>query len=109
MVDLESIQLSEISQAEKAKYYRISLHGKSRKQMYKQTNINRLITTESTLIVARGQRAEGMGEIGDGSYKVQGFSYKMKSHRSEKYNVGNIVSNILIRLYAGIQGRHLWW
>ena len=56
-MDLEGIMLREISQKQKNKYCTIS-YVESKKQMNKQ-NRNRLLDTESKLVVARG---EGGGE-----------------------------------------------
>ena len=62
----ESIMLSELNQGKKDKYSSISLICGISK--------NKLIETESRLVIARARR---MGEMVDGNQGLQNFIYKM--------------------------------
>ena len=63
-MDLEGIILSEISQT-KTNTRLFHLYVESKKQKMNKQNRNRLIDTENKLVVSRGERGWGMGEIGE--------------------------------------------
>ena len=95
-MDLEDFMLSETSQAEKDKYYIISLIFGMQKKPKKQKP--ELIDGENTLMVARvGEGRWRMGKIGKVSQK-----YKLpvinKLTRKVMYSVVTIVDNTLLHI-----------
>lgn len=71
-MDLVDITLSEINQIGKDKHHKFSIIYGIRKTL----NKSQLIDTENRLVVARGGGWE-VGEIGEGSQKIQTSSYKV--------------------------------
>ena len=55
--------------------------------------------TEKKLMVPRWEGCWGLGEKGEGMKKYKFASYK-SSHEDVKYNMGNIVNNIVITVYG---------
>ena len=47
------------------------------KNHYKQTNKTKLTDAENRMVVARGERAWGLGEMGEWGQEVQACSYKI--------------------------------
>ena len=75
-MDLKGIMLCEISQVKKDKYIWFHLDVESKKQM-KRHNRNRVLDTENTQLLARGEGSEERKEIGEKDEEVQFFNVKI--------------------------------